>query len=225
MNFSIELLLMMFLATDLMFVVTSRLMHCIKLAAVQGILMGALPMLAMSASSHGSEFILMTILNIVVKGIILPILLIRALRKTQVCREIEPFVGYSASLALFIVAMTVSFFATRKIVLPVEVLSPIALPVAFVTIFAGIFLIITRRKAITQAIGFLVFENGIGLFGMGMMIRHSFIVELGILLDVFVLIFVMGITLFHIRHEFHHIDTDKLNQLGDVDTENIGGTK
>ena len=91
------------------------------------------------------------------------------------------------------------------------------MPVAFSTMITGLFLVISRKKAITQAIGFLIFENGISVFGMSMMIHHAVIVELGILLDVLVLVFVMGITVFHIRHEFQHIDADRLTQLGDFD--------
>ena len=79
----------------------------------------------------------------------------------------------------------------------------------------GLFIIIARKKAITQAIGFLVFENGITVFGTCMMLEYGLVVELGILLDVFVLVFVMGIALFHINREFEHIDSDKLNSLGD----------
>ncbi len=225
MEFCIEILLTFLLATNLMFAVASRLLHCIKLAALQGIILGVLPLLAMSAGTHGSELIVMTVLNIGIKGIVLPLLLVHALKLAQVKREVEPFIGYSFSLVILLLAMAASFWISGKITLPQQTLSSFALPAAFTTVFTGVFLIITRRKALTQAIGFLVFENGIGLFGLGLMIRHGFIVELGILLDVVVLIFVMGIALFQIKHEFQHIDTDKLNQLGDVDAEETGAEK
>ncbi len=217
MGFLIETLVTVFLATCLMFVVSSRLLHCIKLAAVQGMILGVLPFLAGNCSDFSAEMLTSTFINVAIKGIILPLLLIHALHKAKVRREVEPFISYSASLIIFIVVMSLSFWCANRVTLPMDVQSPLELPTAFIAIYTGIFLIISRHKALTQAIGFLVFENGICLFGHTIMIHHSFIVELGILLDVFVLIFVMGIALFHIRHEFHHIDTDKLNQLGDVD--------
>ena len=93
--------------------------------------------------------------------------------------------------------------------------SQLALPVAFITMATGLFIIVARRKAITQVIGFLVFENGIGVFGTGMMLEHGVLVELGVLLDVMVLVFIMGIALFQISREFQHIDSDRLNQLDD----------
>jgi hydrogenase-4 component E len=79
----------------------------------------------------------------------------------------------------------------------------------------GLFVIVARRKAITQVIGFLVFENGIAVFANGLMVHHGAIVELGILLDVFVLVFIMGIAVFKISREFQHIDADRLNSLRD----------
>ena len=78
-------------------------------------------------------------------------------------------------------------------------------------------MIIARKNAITQAFGFLMFENGISIFGNGIGIEYGFIIELGILLDVLVLVFIMGITVFNINREFSHIDSDRLNQLGDYD--------
>ena len=61
-------------------------------------------------------------------------------------------------------------------------------------------------------------ENGITVFGAGLMMEYGIFVELGILLDVLVLVFVMGIAIFQINREFAHIDTDRLNRLGDTTT-------
>ena len=82
----------------------------------------------------------------------------------------------------------------------------------------------SRRKALTQALGFLIFENGITAFGAGMMLEYGLLVELGILLDVFVLVFIMGIAVFRISREFQHIDSDRLNKLGDW-SEDQGGAE
>ena len=79
-----------------------------------------------------------------------------------------------------------------------------------------IFLTCSRRKAITQVIGFLAFENGIAVFASGILMEYGTVVELGILLDVFVLVFVLGIAIQQISRTFSSIDTDKLNQLGDI---------
>jgi hydrogenase-4 component E len=88
-------------------------------------------------------------------------------------------------------------------------------PVAFFTLFAGLFLIVGRRQALMQVLGYLVMENGIYTFGVGLVPGTPMLVELGVLLDVFVAVFVMGIAIFHISREFDHIDTERLRTLKD----------
>jgi hydrogenase-4 component E len=80
----------------------------------------------------------------------------------------------------------------------------------------GLLLICARKKAITQVLGFLVLENGISVFGSGLLLEYGLVVELGILLDVFALVFILGIAVFQINRTFSSTDTDKLNRLGDT---------
>jgi hydrogenase-4 component E len=86
-------------------------------------------------------------------------------------------------------------------------------PVALSTIFTGLFLILSRRKALTQVLGYIVLENGIYIFGVALALKEPVVVELGVLLDVFVAVFIMGITVFQISREFDHTDTDRLDSL------------
>jgi len=85
--------------------------------------------------------------------------------------------------------------------------------VAFFAILAGLFLIVSRKRAVNQVLGFVVLENGVFTFGVGVLEGTSFLVEAGVLLDVFVAVFVMGIMVFHINREFDHIETDQLSTL------------
>lgn len=195
----------------------SRLLHCIRLVAVQGFLLGILPLVMWNwtdAPPH-AELIFIAAVNIGLKGLVLPWLLARTMRSAHVCRELEPMIGYSFSILIALLITGGSFLFCRNIDWTGHSASLLSAPVAFSTILIGLFIIIARRKAITQAIGFLVFENGITIFGTGMTLEYGLIVELGILLDVFVLVFVMGIAVFQISREFDHIDSDRLNKLGD----------
>jgi hydrogenase-4 component E len=83
------------------------------------------------------------------------------------------------------------------------------------TILTGLFVICSRRKALTQVLGYLVMENGVCVFGSALAVEAPLPVELGVLLDVSVAVFVMGIVIFHINREFDHIDTDRLSILRD----------
>ena len=215
MNMSVDLILTGFLAICLMLSGSSRLVHCIRLVALQGILLGIMPLVMWNWSKGcpGTELWAASLINIVVKGVLLPLLLIRAMHKAGVKRELEPLTGYSWSLFIVSAAGALALWLSRSLNIPgVPVM---AVPAAAVTVFTGLFIIISRRKAITQSLGFLSFENGIALFGVSMHLEYGFFVELGILLDVLVLVFVMGITVFQISREFEHIDADRLNLLTD----------
>ena len=87
--------------------------------------------------------------------------------------------------------------------LPVrEVETDLLVPVALATLMIGLIVLITRAKAITQVVGYLMLENGIYLFGLTQSERVPFLVEVGVLLDVFVGVFIMGIVVFHIDRAF-----------------------
>lgn len=216
MNESLNLILGAFLILNLLLASSSRLLHCIKLVAVQGILLGLMPLtLPHSPDSSAWEYLLVMCLNLVIKGVLLPVLLAYTMRKTDVRRELEPLVGYSASLVIILVLTGIAFWLGSLLPPEPHGASALVVPAALSTICTGLFLIITRRKAITQVIGFLVFENGVSIFGTGMMIHNGLLVELGLLLDVFALVFIMGIAVLNINRSFQHIDTHSLNALGD----------
>ena len=77
----------------------------------------------------------------------------------------------------------------------------------------GFLILTTRRKAITQVVGYLVLENGIFVMGLALLEAMPLLVEAGVLLDLFVGIFVMGIIINHISREFSSMDTARLSSL------------
>lgn len=221
MNINIEIIMALFLLSCLLLAASSRMLHCIRIVILQGILLGVLP-LFLAAEIHSEQY-LAAALNIVIKAVALPLLLRLAMHKANVKRELEPLVGYPFSLLIVLCGIGAAFMLSSHLTLPAlagESLR-LVLPVSFSVMFTGLFIVMARKKAITQAIGFLTFENGIALFGNGMMIECGLAVELGILLDVFVLVFVMGIAVMRINRAFEHIDSDKLVLLG----ETSGGTE
>jgi hydrogenase-4 component E len=86
-------------------------------------------------------------------------------------------------------------------------------PVGFTMMTTGMFLIVARRTAVNQVIGYLVLENGIYAFGLALVRDIPLLVELGVLMDMFVAVFVMGIAIYHINREFDHMDSEKLTSL------------
>jgi len=88
-------------------------------------------------------------------------------------------------------------------------------PTALSMVWTGLLLAVTRRKAVSQVIGFLVLENGVFVFGLLLSDFMPRMVEAGVLLDVFAAVFVMGIVMFHINREFSSLNTEKLSALKD----------
>lgn len=195
---------------------SSRLLMSIRMVAFQGLLLGILPLL--SAEEHLSfTVVILSVASIVLKGIFLPWLLTKALITSGARREIEPFVGFGASMLFGVALLGVSGWVVNRLQAAQPLLSPTILIAGFFLVFSGLFLLVTRRKALTQTLGFLVLENGVFTTGLSLGSELSIFVELGILLDVFVGIFLMGIMLFHIDREFDHIDADRFNELSDLD--------
>ena len=213
MNNGVDTILVILILTNLMLLGMSRLVACIRVAALQGIVLGALPLVMLNEKSEMIHLIFFAAVVIILKGGVFPYLLSRTLRDVGVRREVEPFIGYGTSIILGPLALAGCFHLGSKLPLPGAVFSSLIVPVAMFTIMTGLFLIISRRKALTQVLGYLVLENGISIFGIALLEQQPFLVEVGILLDVFVAVFVMGITIFHINREFDHIDTDQLSAL------------
>jgi len=210
----VQLLLILVLLTNLKLLGSSRLGSSIRTVAVQGSLLGLLP-LFVELDSLNWRVMTLAIGTVFLKGFVFANLLFRAINVANVNREVQPFAGYVSSLLYGIVALIVSFWLGQILNLGQLSYSPLIIPVSFFGIFSGLFLIVSRRRAISQVLGFLVLENGVFTFGAGIIKMTSLLVEIGILLDVFVAILVMGITVFRISQECDHIDTDKLITLKD----------
>jgi hydrogenase-4 component E len=186
------------------------------MVAFQGLLLGILPLTA-GAEHLTMAAVILCIASIAMKSILLPWLLNRAMVESKTRREIEPFVGFGASILAGVALLGIAGWIVNKLQATQPLSSPVTLISGFFLVFSGLFLLVTRRKALTQTLGFLVLENGVFTAGLSMGSEFSVMVELGILLDVFVGIFLMGIMIFHIDREFDHIDADRFNELSDLD--------
>jgi hydrogenase-4 component E len=212
MNSALEIVVMLLLLADMALFGLSLLSTCITVVALQGMLLGFYALFAQGGPLT-VRLVLIALFSAGLKGFVFPYLLKRAVKETGVRREIEPFVGYSLSVGVGVALLGASLWLGSKIALMAVPLHPFAVPASFMTLFTGLFLIIARKKALLQCLGYIVFENGIYMFGMAAVGEIPALIELGILLDAFVAVFVMGIVIYHINREFDHIDSDRLSSL------------
>lgn len=219
MNTWVDFIGVVVLLMNLMILSSSRIRTCVRIIAVQGVLVACIPVINNYYPVTFGMFFFPS-LNIVLKGVIFPWLLFRALREANIRKEVEPIGGYPFSLLMGVVMFALSFWLSARLAYANSFVLVLPVSVSFATFFTGVFVIISRMKAISQVIGYLILENGIYLFGSIFLDARSFFVELAILLDIFVAVFVMGIAIFHISREFDHIDTRKLSELKDLTVSN-----
>lgn len=212
MSNSIDVIMLVMIVSNLLLLGFSQLKSCIRTLACQGIALGTLPLLA-RPDGLTLWVVIQSVGTIGLKGVVFPRLLIGALQEADVRREVKPYVGYTASILAGFISLAVSVWLSSRLPLFGETLSSLAAPVSFFMVFVGLFIIVSRKKAISQILGYLVMENGIFVFGVVMLREMSFLVDLGVLLDAFAAVFVMGVAVYHINREFDHMNVDRLDLL------------
>lgn len=214
MSVGAEAVIALLVITDLLLLGSSRLRSCITIAALQGAVVSLLPVLL-----HGDEGWVrawsLTVGSMLLKGGVFPWLLRRVLRESGVRREVEPFVGHTLSVMVGVAALAFAVWVDARLALPASATghAPLLIPAGLATLLVGLFLIVSRRTAVTQVLGYLVVENGIYAIGVALVGGVPLLVELGVLMDIFVAVFIMSIAAYHISREFDHIDVDQLDRL------------
>jgi hydrogenase-4 component E len=208
----LEFATVLILLSNLAMLGLGELGACVRLVAAQGVLLGIFTLIV-EADALTARLLAIAVISIAVKGYVFPYFLFRGMRAADIQREVEPSVGYVSSIIGGLMMLAASMWIAARIPLPLVTQSFFPVSVALSTIFTGLFLVISRRKALSQVIGYLVFEGGIYMFGITAVGEIPFLVEFGVLLDAFVAVFVMGIAVNHIKREFDHIDADQLSSL------------
>jgi hydrogenase-4 component E len=211
MSGALNLLIGLAMGFSLIALASSRLPSVIRAVALQGMVLGTLPLL-LEEKFHWLV-IAVAIGTIVIKGMVIPSLLRRALRAANIDREVEPLIGFVPSLLIGAAATVGATVFAGELPLRPEHAQTLLVSGAFATVVCGLILLMARTKAISQVCGYLILENGIYLFGLLLINSTPLLVEAGILLDLTVAVFVIGIIMDRIQHEFDTLDTQKLTTL------------
>ncbi len=210
-----DFLLMLIVLLGLATLGASRVTGSIRIVALQGIVLGIV-LIVSHAGDLSIRLLFLAVVNIALKGLLMPWLLLRSMREANVQREVQPYIGFMPSLILGAAAIGVAFGIGNALLLPTTTVSTLVAPVSLATVFIGLLLMVSRRIAVTQVVGYLVLENGIFVFSLALAPDLPATVEMGVLLDVFVGVFIMGITIFQINREFDHVDSSRLRELQDT---------
>jgi hydrogenase-4 component E len=189
----------------------SRIRAVIRAVSAQGV---ALACCLLLIHPHlDAHVVALVLVGVAIKGFLLPRLLLRAMREADIQHEVKPMVGYAGSLFLGALGTGLAMLFTTRLPLAEGHAETLVVPASLATVWAGFLMLTTRKKAIMQVLGYLILENGIFLFGLLLLEVLPFLVEVGVLLDLFTGVFVMGIAIFHINREFSSISTEHLTGL------------
>jgi hydrogenase-4 component E len=152
-------------------------------------------------------------LLIALKGVGIPLLLRRMARRFGTERELAPYVNTATSLLIGGLLVLLAYIVMRPIVQLSHQPTRAGLPLAMGLVFVSLFVIVSRKKALTQVIGFLMLENGIALLAVLGTDGIPLIVEIGVFLDVLMGFLVMQIFVYQIHETFESLDVEQLNRL------------
>lgn len=208
----ITLLASLMLVLQLLLAVQPMLITNIRLFAMQSLLLAAIA--AVVGYSYDAWHVyVIACLTLVGKVAFLPWRLERLVRQIKIEQEIRPFVNMPATM-LVCGALTVLAYVVARPITSLERLGSNTLGVAIALLLTGFFLMINRRKAITQVLALLTMENGVMLAAIALTTYGMpLVVEIGIFFDVVVAVMVLGILVYRIRETFASMDVSKLNEL------------
>jgi len=191
-----------------------RLLRLIHLFALQGAVL-TLNTLVVAATLAQSHLYFSVVLNLVLKVIVLPMILIRLVDRLDLRADAESVGNLPLIMLVAVVLVILSF----NVALPISELAGTitrgTLGIAMASVLIAFLMMITRRKAVAQVIGFLAMENGLFFAATSATYGMPMVVELGIALDVLVGTFIFGIFFFQIRETFDSLDTRNLESLKD----------
>jgi hydrogenase-4 component E len=213
----VDPLLILILALNFVALGVSRIRAVINAVALQGALLGLLPLFV--HSDMDLRVIVLVVVTLGLKGLGIPALLTHAMRAAAIQHEVMPVISFMSSLLLGALGTALALVFSNTLLLaeqhPTLGAALLIVPASLATVWAGLLMLTTRKKAIMQVLGYLILENGIFLFGLLLLEALPFLVEVGVLLDLFTGVFVMGIIIHHINREFPSVGTDDLTELKD----------
>ncbi|MBP1638006.1 MAG: NAD-Dependent Dehydrogenase Subunit [Bacteroidetes bacterium] len=204
--------LIVFLMSLFYLSIANRMTTYIHVLAMQGVLLFLVAFLELkSITTLNLIFVLLE--TIVFKAIAVPVFLKYLLKRNHITREAEPFVPNFVSLIITTAIVVITIILSNH--MEEARLDKIFFVVALSTLFTGLYFIASRRKIITHVIGYVIIENGVVVLSMAVGNEMPMMLNLGIMLDIFASVLILGIFLNKIGDVFHDIDVDQLTSLKD----------
>ena len=184
----------------------------IRLYGLQSLLLGIVAaVIAVSEARY--ELFVTAVVTVVLKALLIPWFLMRVIDRIGIHREIEPFLNVPASLLVCLGLTVVGYRVSTGFAESSQGVSHHLVGVALSMLLIGLFLMVTRKRAITQILALLTVENAVFLVAVGVTSGMPLVVELGIAFDVILAVLMLGILVRRIVDRFESMDVSRLSKL------------
>jgi hydrogenase-4 component E len=208
----LHVLLIVFLITLFYIAIANRMTTYVNVLALQGILLFFVAFLELK-HINTLNLILILLETIIFKSIAVPVFLKYVLKRNHITREAEPYLPNFVSLIITTVIVVTTILLSKT--MEESYLDKMYFVVALSTLFTGLYFIATRRKIITHVMGYLIIENGVFVLSLAVGNEMPMLVNLGIMLDIFASVLILGVFLNKIGDVFKDIDVNQLTNLKD----------
>ncbi len=193
-----------------------RILSLIYLFAWQGAVLAANS--AVVAYSTGqSHLYFSALLTLVLKVIVLPWILHRLIIQLNIKWDVETLINIPATMLVGIALVVLAFNLALPISQLAGTITRSTLGIAIAIVMLSFLMMLTRRKAVPQVIGFLAMENGLFFAATSTNYGMPMVVELGVALDVLISVLILGIFFFQVRETFDSLDLKHMEKLKETD--------
>ncbi len=208
--------IILFGLTMLYLAATSRIIAHIRLLIVQGILLFLICCCGMN-HLNWLNFAFLTVETLIVKSIVIPWFLYRVLKKTHSNRDVAANIPHFYCLVIASIILMAGFLVSNYYVSSMKLISPMFFGVSVSTIIISLWLITIKHKIISNVIEFITMENGIFLLSLSVAKEMPMLVNIGVLLDVFIAVYILGLFVNVINKEFKDLEVSHLSDLKDYE--------
>ncbi|MBI1995655.1 MAG: hydrogenase [Deltaproteobacteria bacterium] len=209
---AVNLLSFAALGLTILLIVRTSLEGQVRVFGLQSFVLALLSVL-IAAYGGSLELLGVGVALVVVKGVVIPRVLNRAVANIGLQRAAAPYLGTAPALIICGMLTIIAFYVMTPIAASNPLPTADAIPLAFAGVLIGFFIMVNRRRAVTQILGFLMLENGIFLLALLATYGVPFIVEIGVFLDLLVGVLIMEVFVYRIKDNFDSIDVGALGKL------------
>lgn len=166
---------------------------------------------------HIWGFLFVVFETLVIKAYVIPWFLKKVIKKTHAHRDTDANIPHFYCLVISSIILFAGFLMANIAIPEFKIINPMYFGTSLAIIIISLWLITIKHKVLSNVIGFITMENGIFLLSLAVAKEMPVIVNLGVLLDLFIAVFILGMIIREIDHEFHDLEVSHLSDLKDYE--------